>query len=219
MIQIPYAAVLESLLLATRWTVGHSLLAFVGGALLGLVILFARMSNVRFLRVACRWFIEAFQGTPLLMQLFLVFFGLALLGYQLSSAMAASVALILWSAAFFAEIWRGCVQSIVKGQWDASSSLGMTYVEQMRHIILPQAARIAIAPTVGFLVQIVKETSLTSIIGFIELARAGSMLSNATYRPFEVYGTVAVIYFLLCWPLSKYSATLERKLNAAYRSS
>ena len=127
------------------------------------------------------------------------------------------MALILWSSSFFAEIWRGCVQSIPRGQWDASGSLGMSYVEKMRHIILPQAFVIAIPPTVGFLVQIVKATALTSIIGFVELSRAGSMISNATFRPFQVFGTVALIYFLICWPLSKCSAYLERRLNGAHR--
>ena len=217
MMTFSYATIVEHLLLASRWTLVLSLVTFVGGAAMGLIVLGGRLSPYAPLRVACRGFIEAFQGTPLLMQLFLVFFALGLFGINLAPFVAASVALILWSSSFFAEIWRGCVQSIPRGQWDASGSLGMSYVEKMRHIILPQAFVIAIPPTVGFLVQIVKATALTSIIGFVELSRAGSMISNATFRPFQVFGTVALIYFLICWPLSKCSAYLERRLNGAHR--
>ena len=91
----------------------------------------------------------------------------------------------------------------------------MTFIEQMRHVILPQAARIAIAPTVGFSVQVVKGTALASIIGFVELTKAGTMLNNATFRPFLVYGLVALIYFCLCFPLSWFARRLEGKSNVA----
>ena len=132
--------------------------------------------------------------------------------------LAASIALILWTASFLAEIWRGCVEAIPKGQWEASASLGMGRLQQMRHVILPQALRIAVPPTVGFSVQVVKGTSLTSIIGFTELAKAGQVIANATFAPFTVYGFVALIYFVLCFPLSKSSQFLERKLNVAHRN-
>ena len=91
----------------------------------------------------------------------------------------------------------------------------MTYMEQMRHVILPQAFRIAIPPTVGFAVQVVKATAVTSIIGFTELTKTGGMLANATYQPFLVYGFVALGYFILCFPLSGYARHLERKFNVA----
>ncbi|CAM3289668.1 Binding-protein-dependent transport system inner membrane component [Paracoccus aminovorans] len=94
----------------------------------------------------------------------------------------------------------------------------MGYIQQMRHIILPQAMQLAVPPTVAYSVQIVKATALTSIIGFVELSRAGAMISNATFRPMEVYGIVVLIYFLLCWPLSKLSSYLEQRLNVAYRN-
>ena len=127
------------------------------------------------------------------------------------------MALTLWTAAFLAEIWRGCVEAIPKGQWEASASLALSFVEQMRYVILPQAARIAIAPTVGFSVQVVKGTALASIIGFVELTKAGTMLNNATFRPFLVYGCVAVLYFILCYPVSLWARGLERRLHAAHR--
>ena len=210
--------ILRNLLLATRWTILLSLVSFLGGGLLGTVLLFLRIGRNRAGQIATRYFVELFQGTPLLMQLFLAFFGLGLFGIDVPAWLAAGVALILWTAAFLVEIWRGCVEAIARGQWEASASLGMGYLQQMRYVILPQAIRIAVPPTVGFSVQVVKGTALTSIIGFIELSKAGTMVTNATFQPFIVYGFVALIYFALCWPLSKSSQILERKLNVAHRN-
>ena len=215
MADFSFWVILSNLLWATRWTVVLSIVAFVCGGVVGLAILFLRVSRVRLLEIGCKLFIEFFQGTPLLMQLFLFFFGVALFGLDVSPWIAAGLALTLWTAAFLAEIWRGCVEAIPKGQWEASSSLAMTFIEQMRHVILPQAARIAIAPTVGFSVQVVKGTALASIIGFVELTKAGTMLNNATFRPFLVYGLVALIYFCLCFPLSWFARRLEGKSNVA----
>ena len=210
--------ILRTRLLAARWTLVLSLVSFVGGGLLGTGLLFLRIGRNRLGRIFVRGYTELFQGTPLLMQLFLAFFGLGLFGVDVPAWLAAGLALILWTAAFLVEIWRGCVESIARGQWEASSSLGMGYLQQMRHVILPQAIRIAIPPTVGFSVQVVKGTALTSIIGFVELSKAGTVVTNATFQPFTVYGLVALIYFAFCWPLSKSSQVLERKLNVAHRN-
>ena len=215
MLEFTFGVILENLLLATRWTILLSLIAFVLGGVVGLIVLFARVSHSRALRALTIGYIELFQGTPLLMQLFLFFFGVALLGVEVSPWVAASLALTFWTSAFLAEIWRGCVEAIPKGQWEASESLAMTYTEQMRHVILPQALRIAVAPTVGFSVQVIKGTALASVIGFVELTKAGTMLNNATFRPFLVYTLVALIYFALCFPLSWYSKRLEGRLNVA----
>jgi len=156
-------------------------------------------------------YVALFQGTPLLMQLFLAYFGIALFGVDVSAWTAAAVALTLYTSAYLTEIWRGCVASIPKGQWEASSSLALTFGEQLRHVVLPQAVKIATAPTVGFLVQVIKGTALASVIGFVELTKAGSMISNATFRPFEVFSCVALLYFGLCFPVSLYAKYLERK--------
>ena len=207
--------ILSNLLLATRWTVLLSLVAFVCGGVVGLALLFARVSKIPWLERATRYYIEFFQGTPLLMQLFLFFFGVALLGVEVSPWLAASLALTLWTSAFLTEIWRGCVEALPKGQWEAGESLGLSYVEQMRYVILPQALRIAIPPTVGFSVQVIKGTALASIIGFVDLTKAGTMLNNATFRPFLVYSLVALIYFALCFPLSWSAKKLEKRLNVA----
>ena len=209
--------IVRNLMLAWRWTIVLTLVTFVLGGTLGLFILFMRTSRQNWLRQIARLYIELFQGTPLLMQLFLVFFGIALFGIEVPAWLAAGLALTCWSASYLAEIWRGCVEAIPKGQWEASSVLAMGYFQQMRYIVLPQAFRIAIAPTVGFGVQIIKSTAVTSIIGFIELSKAGTVITNATFRPFTVFAIVGVFYFVLCWPLSKYSQSLERKYNAAHR--
>jgi len=209
--------IVRNLLLALRWTVALSLLSFLMGGTLGIVLLFMRNSRYRILRDIIRVYIEVFQGTPLLMQLFLVFFGIALFGIEVPAWLAAGVALTLWSASFLAEIWRGCVDAIPRGQWEASACLAMNRFQQMRHIVLPQALRIAIPPTVGFGVQIIKGTAVTSIIGFVELSKAGTIITNATFQPFIVFGLVGLMYFGLCWPLSKYSQFLERKFNVAHR--
>jgi len=215
MLQFSLWDILSNLLIATQWTIVLSLIAFVCGGIVGLILLFMRTSQIAPLEWFTKIYIELFQGTPLLMQLFLFFFGIALFDIEVSPWMAATMALTFWTSAFLAEIWRGCVESIPKGQWEASSSLAMSYVEQMRYVILPQASRIAVAPTVGFSVQVVKGTALASIIGFVELTKASTMLNNATFRPFVVYSMSARIYFCLCYPLSWCAKKIEGQLNVA----
>lgn len=209
--------ILRNLLLALRWTVVLSLIAFVGGGVVGGLLLFLRLSGGRVADRLIGLYVQVFQGTPLLMQLFLAYFGIALFGIDVSAWTAASVALTLYTSAFLTEIWRGCVASIPKGQWEASGSLALSFGEQMRHVILPQALRIAVAPTVGFLVQVIKGTALASVIGFVELTKAGSMISNATFKPFVVFSCVALLYFVLCFPVSLYAKNLERKIHGAGR--
>jgi polar amino acid transport system permease protein len=209
--------ILRNLLMALRWTVALSLIAFVGGGVVGGVLLFLRMRAGKGLERAISLYVQLFQGTPLLMQLFLAYFGIALMGIEVSAWTAATVALTLYTSAFLTEIWRGCVASIPKGQWEASGSLALSFGEQMRHVILPQAVKIATAPTVGFMVQVVKGTALASVIGFVELTKAGSMISNATFQPFVVFSCVALMYFVLCFPISLYAKHLERKINVNRR--
>ena len=205
--------IFRNLLLAARWTVALSLVAFIGGGLVGLALLVLRMSKVPGATAFVSGYVQLFQGTPLLMQLFLSYFGIALFGINTSAWVAASVALTLYTSAFLTEIWRGCVNAIPKGQWEASESLAMNFAEQMRYVVLPQAVKIAIPPTVGFMVQVIKGTALASVIGFIELTKAGTMITNATFKPFLVYACLALMYFALCFPISLYARGLERKLN------
>ena len=213
MVDFTYWDILRNLLLAARWTVALSLIAFIGGGVVALALLVARIAKLPGAQHGVAAYVQVFQGTPLLMQLFLSYFGLALAGINVSAWVAAAVALTLYTSAFLTEIWRGCVNAIGKGQWEASASLGLSLPEQLRWVIGPQALRIALAPTVGFLVQVIKGTALASVIGFIELTKAGSMITNATFRPFTVYAFVALLYFLLCWPISAWSRKLERQMN------
>ena len=205
--------IMRNLLLAARWTVALSLIAFIGGGAMGLLLLVLRVGGNSWVQKLVGLYVQIFQGTPLLMQLFLAYFGLALMGFRVSEWLAAAIALTLYSSAFLVEIWRGCVDSIPKGQWEAAKALAMSFGQQMRHVVLPQALRVAIAPTVGFLVQVIKGTALASVIGFIELTKAGGMISNATFKPFIVYACVALLYFALCYPISLYSHSLERRLK------
>jgi len=206
--------ILRNLLLAARWTVLLSIVAFTGGGIVGLGILLARVSSRRWLRRFAELYIGLFQGTPLLMQLFLVFFGLPLIGMRIEPWSAAVVGLTLCASAFLAEIWRGGVEAIPLGQLDAAKSVGLHYVEEMRLVILPQAFVITRAPMVGFLVQLVKMTAVTSIIGFEELMRASNAINNATFEPFTVYGLVALIYFAMCFPLTRYARHLQLRMRS-----
>ncbi|WP_026959385.1 amino acid ABC transporter permease [Aliagarivorans taiwanensis] len=205
--------ILRNLLLAARWTLLLSLIAFTGGGLVGLCLTLARSLRNPLISGFIKAYVELFQGTPLLMQLFLAFFGLSLIGIDVDPWTAAGLSLTLFSSAFLHEIWRGCIDALPKGQWEACRTLGLSYLQTMRYVILPQALRIAIAPTVGFSVQIVKGTALASIIGFVELTKAGTMLNNATFQPFKVFAMVAVLYFIICYPLSLFAKHLENKTH------
>jgi polar amino acid transport system permease protein len=199
---------------AAQWTLLLSVLAFAGGALFGLAVALCRVSRHAALRWLTAAYIQLVQGTPLLVIIFLSYFGLSILGFELPPLAAAAIALTLYSAAFLGEIWRGCIESVPKTQWEAAECLGLNRAQQMARVVLPQAARLAVAPTVGFMVQIVKNTSLASVIGFVELSRAGNLVNNSTFQPFLVFITVAFFYFCLCYPLSVASRRLERRLNA-----
>jgi polar amino acid transport system permease protein len=201
------------IVMAAQWTLALSAIAFAGGGIGGLLVALARVSDVRPLRILALGFIRVFQGTPLLMQLFLVFFGMNIFGLAINPWFAASIALTLHASAFLGEIWRGCVEAVPPGQREAATALGLKYFNRMRYIILPQAMRIAVAPTVGFLVQLIKGTSLAAIIGFTELTRQGQIINNATFSPFMVFGTVAAIYFVLCWPLSLLARRMEVRFS------
>jgi polar amino acid transport system permease protein len=202
----------RNLLLAVPWTVLLSAVAFMGGGVVALILLVIALGRSKPARIAVKLYVELFQSTPLLMQLFLVYFGLPLIGIDVSAWLAAAACLTLYASAFLTDIWRGSVEAIPRGQWDGSASLGLHYLAQLRLVILPQAARMAIPPTVGFLVQLVKSTALTSIVGYRELTKTAQILTNATFQPFLIFGLAALLYFLICYPLTRWSRTLERHL-------
>ena len=209
--------ILRNLLLALRWTVVLSLIAFVGGGIVGALLLALRLRGGRLTEKLTAGYVQLFQGTPLLMQLFLAFFVPGIFGISVDPWGAATLGLSLHASAFLGEIWRGAIETVPKGQWEASAALGLKYWRQMRLIVLPQALRVAIPPTVGFLVQLIKATSLASIIGFVEITRAAQVINNAVFQPFTIFGLVGLAYFVICWPLSAYSKRMEQRLAVARR--
>ena len=197
------------ILAGVKWTLALSAIAFAGGLPGGIVIALARSSSAALPRSAAAAFIEMCQGTPLLLQLFTIYYGIALSGLQINQWLAVAIALTIHASAYLGEIWRGCIAALPPGQREAGTALGLSYANIMRLIILPQAIRMSLPATVGFLVQLIKGTSLASLIGFVELTRAGQLVANATFQPMITYTTVGIIYFGICWPLSLWAGELE----------
>jgi polar amino acid transport system permease protein len=200
-----------------KWTLALTLVGFIGGGLFGLIVALTRTAQNDLVRRTTTGYIAVFQGTPLLMQLFVVYYGVALMGFNVDAWVAVAIAFTLHASAFLGEIWRGGIQAVPKGQTEAAKALGLHYVSMMKDVILPQAFKISLPATIGFLVQLIKGTSLAAIVGFVELSRAGQIVSNQTFRPLTVFALVGVIYFLICWPLSLWGARAERRLSTASR--
>ena len=205
------------LLTGLKWTVLLSLVGFVGGGVFGLAIALMRVSGRPLMERITSGYIAVFQGTPLLMQLFVVYYGLALVGLKLDAWVAVAIGFTLHASAYLGEIWRGSIEAVPKGQTEAAKALSLSYASRMRDVILPQAIRISLPATIGFLVQLIKGTSLAAIVGFTELTRAGNIVSNQIFQPLLVFGIVGILYFLLCWPLSLYGSHLERRMAIAAR--
>ncbi len=208
-----YINIVVALVWAARWTLLLSVVAFVGGGIAGFLLMLLRISPFKPLRYISRGVAEIIQGTPLLIQFLLAFFGLSILGIDLSPWTSATLALTAFTSAFLSDIWRGAVQSIPVGQWEAARAMSFNYFQQLGLVILPQAVRLSVAPTVGFLAQVIKGTSLASAIGFVELARSATNITNVTFEPFFVYLVTAVIYFAICFPISVFSRRLEKSLS------
>ncbi|WP_418137587.1 amino acid ABC transporter permease [Agrobacterium sp. El2ro-1b] len=200
-----------------KWTLALTLIGFIGGGVFGLCVALARVADSPAIQRASMAFIAVFQGTPLLMQLFVVYYGVALAGLNVDAWIAVAIAFTLHASAFLGEIWRGGIQAVPKGQTEAANALGLHYVSRMKDVVLPQAFKISLPATIGFLVQLIKGTSLAAIVGFVELSRAGQIVSNQTFRPLTVFAIVGIIYFLICWPLSLWGAGIEKRLQAASR--
>jgi polar amino acid transport system permease protein len=205
------------LLTGLKWTLLLSVIAFASGMVAGLVVALARTSGHRALEQVTAGYIAVFQGTPLLMQLFVVYFALALFGFRLEAWQAVAIGFTLHASAYLGEIWRGSIEAVPRGQVEAAKALSLSYLWRMKDVVLPQAIRISLPATIGFLVQLIKGTSLAAIVGFTELTRAGTIISNQTYRPLIVYGIVGLLYFAICWPLSLVGTRLEHRFAAATR--
>ncbi|MQW88761.1 amino acid ABC transporter permease [Sinorhizobium saheli] len=200
-----------------KWTVLLAIVGFIGGGIFGILIALLRTSKKKVTRTITAGYIGIFQGTPLLMQLFVVYYGVALLGVEVNAWIAVAIAFTLHASAFLGEIWRGSIEAVPKGQTEAANALGLHYGSRMKDVILPQALKISLPATIGFLVQLIKGTSLAALVGFIELTRVGQIISNQTYRPLLVFGIVGAIYFIICWPLSHVGSGLEKRMAKAAR--
>jgi polar amino acid transport system permease protein len=211
------AAHMQFLFDGLLWTVGLSLIAFAGGGALGFLVALGASYGPRWSRLLVSLYVKLIQGTPLLVLLPLVYFGLPSLGLNIAPLTAAGLALSVYVSAYLGEIWRGCLASVPRTQAEAAECLALRWHQRVLHVLLPQAVKIATPPTVGFMVQIVKNTSLASAIGFVELARAGQIINNSTFEPFVIFMIVAALYFALCYPLSVLSRRLERSFHVANR--
>ncbi|SFB34149.1 polar amino acid transport system permease protein [Rhizobium sp. NFR07] len=192
------------------WTLVLTAMAFVGGGIVGFLVALARITPSKAIRLLAATYVQLIQGTPLLVIMFIIYFGLPTLGFSITPLFAAGISLTIYVSAYLGEIWRGCLESVPKAQWEAAECLALSKPQRMFKVILPQAIRIATPPTVGFSVQIVKNTSLASVVGFVELTRAGQLINNSIFEPFLIYLIVAALYFCLCFPLSAASQRLER---------
>lgn len=209
------SAHLEFLLRGAWWTIVLSAVGFAGGGVLGLAFALCRISALRGVRIASGLVVQLVQGTPLLVILFLAYFGLPAIGVPVPPLLAAGASLSVYVGAYLGETWRAAIEAVPRAQWEAAECLALTHVQRISRIILPQAVKIATPPTVGFLVQIIKSTSLASAIGFVELARSGQIINNSLLQPFLVFVLIAAIYFGICYPISRWSRRLERRTGFA----
>jgi len=195
------------------WTLVLSAIGFVGGAVIGIPLALARARGGAVLRSLTGAYVQLVQGVPLPVIMFVVYFGISISGYDLPALVAAGLAMTAYSSAYLGEIWKGCIQAVPRTQWEAAECIGLRPIQRVTYVILPQAVRIAIAPTVGFLVQIIKNSSYAVVIGFFDLTYSARVVNNSTFKPFLVFTIAAVIYFAICYPLSSLSYRLERRLK------
>jgi polar amino acid transport system permease protein len=193
-------------------TIELSAIAIILGLVLAMIVGVLRTSKIKIISGVSRIYVELFRGTPVLMQIFLFYYGLRLLDVHLPALLSASLAYIFYFGAAAGETYKGILEAIPKSQWEASASLGFSYINQLRYIIIPQFIRTAIPPTMGIIVGLIKYTSLASIVGFVELTRMGSKVMTMTMNPFTAFPIVAALYFIICFPLTFYSRRLEKKL-------
>jgi polar amino acid transport system permease protein len=194
-------------------TVALCLIGLGLGTLIALFVGLARASHFRWLSWPAGLYIEVIRDSPLLMQLYLVFFALPLLGLDVPIFVAGVATLMVNASAFMAEIVRAGIQSVGRDQWDAARGLGMGYPQVMRWVVMPQAFRVMIPPGVGLLIGLIKDSSIISVITYLELTRVGQILTEKTLLSFQVFGIVAALYFTMCYPLSRLALYVERRLK------
>ena len=200
------------LLVGAGVTIKITALSVALGVVIGLFVGIARISRIKLLRVLAAIYVDFFRGTPLLVQIFLVYFALPVItGQRVDPFVAAIGSCGINSGAYVAEIFRAGIQSIDKGQMEAGRSLGMTWVQTMRYIIVPQAFKRVIPPLGNEFIALLKDSSLVSVIGFEELTRRGQLIIAKTYGSLEIWLSVAVIYLAMTLTISRFVAYLERR--------
>jgi polar amino acid transport system permease protein len=194
-------------------TLEVTILAVIFGTIVGTILGMGRLSKLLLLKIPSYAYIEFIRGTPLLVQIYIIYFGLPSMGIDFPPFTAAVVALSINASAYIAEIVRAGIQSISKGQTEAARSLGMNVWQTMRYIILPQAFR-NILPALGNeFIALTKESSLVSVIGIAELTRQGQYIISRTFKSFEIYGGVAIVYFAMTFTLSQIVNWIEKKVT------
>ena len=203
----------ESLLRGAVWTVVLCVAAGAAGTLCGLVLGIASSSPSRIARWVASSYVLLVRGIPLLVIVFFAYFGIPLMfpAVDLSAFLTAVIALTVFASAYMAEIFRGSINAVPTGQTEAAKALGLSYGRRLRHVVLPQAMRIAVPPGIGFLIALIKDSSLVSVIGFVELTRSGTTISNLTAQPIITYLVVAVLYFVICYGVSKLGSWYENR--------
>ena len=211
----PEGIIISQLISACRFTIYLSLIAFIGGGIVGALVTFLRIIPNKSLNFISYSYIWLFQSVPLLMLLFLLGLGVPrLLGFDINPWIAATISLVLFTSAYLAEVWRGSIIAVSIGQWEAGKVLNLNFFQTLKLVILPQAFKYSVAPTISFLIQIIKGTSLAYIIGFQDLMLLGKRWANAPVpgsEPFLIFPLMAVMYFCLCYPLAVYAKHLEKK--------
>ncbi len=202
------------LLAGAAITIEISALSVFLGLIIGCFVGIARLGSLRLLRLLANFYVDFIRGTPLLVQIFLVYFALpGIIGQRVDPFFAAISACSINSGAYIAEIFRAGIQSIDKGQMEAGRSLGMTWTQTMRYIIVPQAFKRIIPPLGNEFIAMLKDSSLVSVIGFEELTRRGQLIIARTYASFEIWLAVAVIYLVMTFAVARLVAALERRYN------
>lgn len=208
-----YLYIGRALIEATYMTVGLTVGAMLVAVVLGLVIALARLWGHPLVNGALLAFVELFRNTPILVQLFILYFGLAQVGVNMAPVTAAIIGLGLNGAALLSEVFLSSIKSIDRGQNEAGGAIGFTPVRTMRYIVLPQAFRTALPSLGNYVIALMKDTSLASAVAAPELAFRARMLVSETYLSTQIYLTVALIYFLLSFPVARYVSYMERKMK------
>jgi glutamine transport system permease protein len=199
-------------------TLSLTAVGYIGGVVLGLFLGMGKLSQRKWIYYPCKFYVDFFRGTPLLVQILLIHLAVipSIFGHSLGFFVSGSVALVLNCAAYNAEIIRAGIQSIEKGQMEAARSLGMPKGEAMKHIILPQAFRRMIPPLGNELIALLKDSSLVNVIAATDLLYAGKVVAGAYQRFWEPYITIAILYLLLTWVLTKIIAYVEKRYSNSY---